>query len=80
MLEKKKIMGRTLPPHRRIFEGERREWEKRLKKTNYNQLGKELFSGGAQFNDAGSNWGTGQVREKVLFLLLFSQYKALIKQ
>ena len=72
-------MGRTIAQHHWIFEGERIEWEKRLRKTSYSKEIKKLFSTGAYFNDAGSNWGTGQVQEKILFLLLFSQYRELMK-
>lgn len=45
------------------------------KKKNYLKYGKELLEGGAYYNDAGSNWGIGQVKEKMLFIMLFSQYK-----
>ena len=48
-----------------------------MNKTRYVPIIEQLFSGGAYFNDAGSNWGTGQVKDKVLFLLLFNQYKEL---
>lgn len=73
------IMGRTIVPHRWIFEQEKGEWYKRLKPTTKLQLAQELFNGAAYYNDAGSNWGTGQVRDKVLFLVLFSQYKEIKK-
>ena len=72
-------MGRTIVPHRWIYEQEKQEWYKRLRKNSYLRLTKELFEGGQYFTDAGSNWGIGQVFDKVIFLILFNQYKTLKK-
>ena len=72
-------MGRTIAPYRWIYEEEKNYWYKRLKKSSYLKEGKELFTGGAYYNDAGSNWGTGLVRDKALLLVLFAQYKELNK-
>lgn len=72
-------MGRTIVLHRWIFETEKNEWYKRLRHKKELKLAQELFSGAAYYNDAASNWSTGQVKDKVLFLLLFYQYKELVK-
>ena len=71
-------MGRTIVPYRWIFEEEKNYLYKRLQKTRYAREVKEMFTGGAQYNDAGSNWSNGQVRDKVLFIALFNQYKELL--
>ena len=70
-------MGRTIPPHRWIFEQEKNYWYKRLRKGQYIKYAEELFSGAAYYNEAGGFWSIGQVREKVLFLILFYQCKKL---
>ena len=72
-------MGSTIVPFRWIYEQEKNDWYKRLKGKKELKEAKELFTGAAYYEDAGSNWGTGQVRDKVLFLILFYQYKELVK-
>ena len=72
-------MGRTIAPYRWIFDEEKQYWYKRLKKTSYIDKVTELFTGGAFYSDAGHNWGIGQVRDKVLFILLFYQYKEIVE-
>ena len=75
----KNLMCRTIVPHRWIYEHEKQARYKRLRKNSLLPSTKELFEGGQYFTDAGSNWGTGQVFDKVLFLILFNQYKTLKK-
>lgn len=72
-------MGRTIVPYRWIFEEEKNYWYKKLKRTRYIKEATELFTGGAYYSDAGHNWGIGQVRDKILFIVLFNQYKELMR-
>jgi hypothetical protein len=72
-------MGRTIVPYRWIYEQQKTFWFQKLKKTPYEKNGRELLLKSAYFNDAGSNWGTGQVYEKMLFIVLFTQYNELYK-
>ena len=70
-------MGRTLETYRILLEGEQSFWIKKVKHTNYENLTKELLNSAQRYADAITFWSNGQVKEKILFSILFSQYKEL---
>ena len=72
-------LGRTLETYRILLENEQVRWLKRVKRTNYEELTKEIFSNAQKYADAITFWSSGQIKEKFLFSILFSQYK-LLKQ
>ena len=72
-------MGRTLETYRILLETEQTFWLKKVKRTSYNKLMKELFVSAQKYADAITFWSNGQVREKILFSMLFSQYKILLQ-
>ena len=71
-------MGRTLETYRIILEGQQTFWLKNTKKSSvYNKITGELFANAQSYADAITFWSNGQVKEKILFSILFSQYKEL---
>ena len=71
-------MGRTLETYRVLLESEQVFWLKKTKKTfEYEKLTKELLNSAQKYADAITFWSNGQIREKILFSMLFSQYKEL---
>lgn len=72
-------MGRTLETYRVLLESEQAFWIKKTKNTQYNKLTSELLNNAQRYADAITFWSNGQVKEKILFSILFAQYKELSK-
>ena len=72
-------MGRTLETYRVLLESEQLKQLKKVRNTYYEQLMKELFNNAQRYADAITFWSNGQVKEKILFSMLFSQYKTLLQ-
>ena len=72
-------MGRTLETYRVLLESEQTFWFKKVKRTHYEQLMKELFNNAQKYADATTFWSNGQIKEKLFFSMLFSQYKTLLQ-
>ena len=74
-------MGRTLETYRVLLESEQAFWIKKTKKSVvYDRLMRELLNSAQKYADAITFWSNGQVKEKILFSVLFSQYKSIISK
>ena len=73
-------LGRTLETYRVLLESEQAFWLKKTKRSfEYEKLTKELLNSAQKYADAITFWSNGQVKEKILFSMLFSQYKELLQ-
>ena len=72
-------LGRTLETYRILLESEQSFWLKKTKKTNFEYFMTELLNQAQKYADVGTFWGFGLIKEKILFSILFSQYKELLK-
>ena len=74
-------MGRTLETYRVLLESEQGFWLRKIKKKSvvYDTLMRELLNSAQRYADAITFWSNGQIREKILFSVLFSQYKEITK-
>ncbi len=62
-----------------ILESEQAHWLKMTKKSSYYYLTIELLNNAQKYADAITFWSNGMVKEKILFSILFAQFKELNK-
>ena len=74
-------MGRTLPTYRVMLEQYKKQWLRLFRNfPKQHQMSlQNMFLRAHNLADAASFWHLGQIPEKILFTILFSQYKSLLE-
>ena len=70
-------MGRTLETYRMLLERDKHIWTRRVKRR-YNKEIQQIFDQAQKYADAATYWSLGLVSEKIMFSILFGQYKTLV--
>lgn len=61
-----------------LVEKEKNYWTKRAKRTSYTLINQIAFDNAQKYADAATFWSVGQITEKIVFSILFGQYKQLL--
>jgi hypothetical protein len=76
-------MGRTLETYRIFLEKEKAVWTRHLRVSKTSKQTQNLLESALKraqwYADAATFWKLGQVKEKIIFSMFFSQFKELLE-